>query len=138
VDAERDAYDELYVYTMGRGRERFVLQHVVDAFAAQTAEETTPPIGIIFALIGLYLHVERGFSGARVQQAHMALGRNKRQWPAIVLPKSRGALKPSDALAAPAGDERDLAIERWCQSVWAAYADSRATIVELVRFYQLV
>jgi len=37
----RDAYDQLYVYTMGRGRESFILQHVVDAFGAQTANETS-------------------------------------------------------------------------------------------------
>ena len=37
------AYDELYVYTMGR--DSFILQHVVDAQKAQTARESRKPIG---------------------------------------------------------------------------------------------
>jgi hypothetical protein len=53
-----DAYDELYAYTMQRGRASFVLQHVVDAFGAQSASEGTRPIRLIFSLVGLYLHVE--------------------------------------------------------------------------------
>jgi hypothetical protein len=36
-----DAYDELYVYTMGR--ENFLLQHVVDAHIAQSAPAMNPP-----------------------------------------------------------------------------------------------
>ena len=55
-----DAYDEVYAYTMGRAG--FILQHVVDAHAAQSASEETKPIRVIFALVGLYLRVERQFS----------------------------------------------------------------------------
>jgi len=35
LDHMRAAYDEVYIYTMGRPG--FILQHVVDAFAVQTA-----------------------------------------------------------------------------------------------------
>src|SRR5688572_23110393 len=52
----RAAYDEVYVYTMGRPG--FILQHVVDAFVVQTATAATKPIAIVFGLVGLYLHVE--------------------------------------------------------------------------------
>ena len=55
----RAAYDEVYVYTMGR--RGFILQHVVDAFTVQTASADTKPISIVFGLIGLYLHVEKQF-----------------------------------------------------------------------------
>ena len=48
-----DDYHELYAYTMGRPR--FILQHVVDAHLAQTATAASKPIGVIFALAGLYL-----------------------------------------------------------------------------------
>ena len=54
---ERQAYDELYVYTMRHGGASFILQHVVNAFAAQTATDQTKPIEITFALVGLYLDV---------------------------------------------------------------------------------
>ena len=64
------AYHELYAYTMGRPK--FILQHVVDANMAQTLDRTRAgykPMGAIFALAGLYLHCEKGFTGAQVQQA---------------------------------------------------------------------
>jgi hypothetical protein len=131
----REAYDEVYVYTMGRPG--FILQHVVDAFAAQTANDESKPIAVIFALVGLYLHVERQFSGSQVQQVHMQMGRQKRQWPIITLPCDRGSMTTVDVLAVPEGRERDRAIDEWCQSVWTAFRDSRETIVNLLREHQI-
>lgn len=128
---DSDAYDELYIYTMGRPR--FILQHVVDAHAAQTATRESKPIGLVFALVGLYLHVEKQFSGSEVQRVHMLLGQQKRDWPAISLPRDRGSIIAADVLAVPAGSARDRAIGDWCESVWSAFRDSRDTIVELLR-----
>jgi hypothetical protein len=136
MTATPDGYDELYVYTMGRPA--FILQHVVDANLAQMASAASKPIGVIFALAGLYLHLERGFSGAQVQRAHTMLAARKREWPAIQLPAHRGSITARDVLAAPAGAERDAAIDRWCQSVWNEYQDSRETIVGLLREYRIV
>jgi hypothetical protein len=107
-------YDHLYVYAGSRGRVRFILQHVVDAHHAQTATEHTKPVVIVMALVGLYLHVERGFTGLEVQQAHMKLGRAKRVWPTIVLPPTRGTITSDDVMKAPEGDDRDAAISSWC------------------------
>jgi len=131
----RAAYDELYVYTMGRPG--FILQHVVDAFAAQNAVADSKPMGLIFALAGLYLRVEHQFSGSRVQKVHMLMGRRKRQWPAVRLPDDRGAITAADALAAPAGPARDAAIDDWCRSVWAAYRENRQIIIDLLKDYQI-
>jgi hypothetical protein len=75
-DTMRAAYDEVYVYTMGRPG--FILQHVVDTFAVQTANENSKPIGVVFGLVGLYLRVEKQFSGHEVQKAHSHFGRRKR------------------------------------------------------------
>ena len=58
-------YQQLYVYAMGRPG--FVLQHVVDAFAVQTADPDSKPIAVVFGLVGLYLHIEIQFSGREVQ-----------------------------------------------------------------------
>lgn len=63
MDATHAAYAEVYVYTMGRPG--FILQHVVDAFVVQTASDASKPISVVFGLIGLYLRVERQFSGVR-------------------------------------------------------------------------
>ena len=124
------AFDELYVYTMGRPR--FILQHVVDAQAAQTVTADSKPIKIVFALVGLYLHLEKGFEGRPVQLAHERLGRRKREWPAIPLPANRGAVTALDVIAVPEGDERDAAIDRWCETVWHAFSASRDVIVRLL------
>ena len=113
MDAMREAYDEVHVYTMGRPG--FILQQVVDAFAAQTASDLSKPIGVTFALVGLYLRVERQFSGSEVQHVHMRLGREKRPWPAFDLPRDRGSMTVADVVAVPEGDDRDQAIDAWCR-----------------------
>jgi uncharacterized protein DUF5946 len=131
-------YDHLYLYAGGRGRERFILQNVVDAHHAQIATEQTKPIAIIMALVGLYLHVERGFTGLQVQQVHMQLGRNTHQWPRIVLPQTRGAVTEEVVMKVPEGDERDAAISDWCRSVWDAFQDNRSTIIDLLQRHRLI
>jgi len=131
--AERDAYHELSAYTLGHGSPSFIHQHVVDAWAAQHAVEGVKPIGLTFALAGLYLHLERGFSGRQVQRAHMEMGRRKREWPGFALPAERGSITAMDVMAAPAGPERDEAIEAWCRSFWNAFSASQPAIEALVR-----
>ena len=133
-----DRYDELYVYAMRRDPASFVLQRVVDAHAAQAATAVTRPITLVFALVGLYLRVERGWSGKQVQQIHMQMGRQKREWPPISLPLDRGVMTAADVLAMPAGAERDGAIDAWCQSVWESFHESRETIIELLRKHDVV
>jgi hypothetical protein len=54
---DQDIYTELCYYTQAHGEAPFIHQHVVDAFAAQTAKENDKPIKLAFALVGLYLHV---------------------------------------------------------------------------------
>jgi len=85
-----DAYHHLCGYTLGLRDAAFTHQHVVDAWAAQTAAATGKPIAITFALVGLYLRVEKGWTGRRVQLAHMQMGRQKQAWRPIVLPADRG------------------------------------------------
>lgn len=54
-----DICNELAYYTFAHPDPPFIHQHLVDAFAAETADESTKPMKITFALIGLYLHVEK-------------------------------------------------------------------------------
>jgi uncharacterized protein DUF5946 len=96
------------------------------------------PIRVVFSLVGLYLRVEKGFSGRHVQQAHVELGRRKRAWPAVALPDNRGAMTAIDVLAAAAGDRRDKAIDEWCVTVWAAFKDNRSVIVDLLGEHGIV
>ncbi len=129
---ERDAYDELQCYTLAHGDSAFIHQHVVDAWIAQHADERTKSIALTFALVGLYLHVEKGFSGRQVQETHMNLAQHKRNWPSFTLPRERGSITASGVMAKDAGPERDQAIDEWCASVWEAFRESRQAVVELL------
>jgi hypothetical protein len=133
VRSEQEAYDRLCADTLSRHDVEFIHQHVVDAYAAQNADESTKPIGLTFALVGLYLHVEKGWTGRQVQRAHMTLARRRRRWPTLLLPRDRGALTASEVVRAPEGPERDRAIHGWCRSVWESFAESRGAVVEVLR-----
>jgi len=134
---DEEAYHELCGYTLTHGGAAFIHQHAVDAYAAQSATERSKPIGVTFALVGLCLHVEKGFSGRQVQRAHMKMGRRKRAWPALALPRERGAVTARSVLEAPEGPERDQAIDDWCASVWAAFIPNRPTVVALLNEYEI-
>ncbi len=138
VASEQQACDGLQCYTLEHGGSGFIHQHVVDAWAAQHADEQNKPIGLTFALVGLYLHVERGFSGRQVQRVHMKLGQRKRTWPSFPLPRGRGSVTASHVIAAPAGPERDQAIDFWCASVWGAFSDSHRAVVELMQYHGIL
>jgi hypothetical protein len=135
MDSMRATFDEVYIYTMDRPR--FILQHVVDAFTVQTAADESKPIAVVFGLIGLYLYVEKHFSGHQVQRVHVELGRRKREWPRVSVPEDRGSMTVADVLTAPAGPERDMAINNWCRSVWTAFGANRQTIIALLREYHI-
>jgi hypothetical protein len=117
-----DAFHTLAFYTLAHPDPAFIHQHAVDAFAAQSADEETRAITLVFALVGLYLLMEKGYSGREVQRAHMRMASRRRNWPRLPLPAARGAMTVHDVIATPAGTERDAAILRWATCVWGAYA----------------
>jgi hypothetical protein len=130
-----DAYHELCAYTLTHRDPAFIHQHVVDAFTAQTATKDTKPIALTFALIGLYLHMERQLTGKQVQRAHQRLARRKRTWPSLALPRDRGSITAVDVLARPGGPARDETIHAWCAAVLRAFRDSQPVLVELLLRY---
>jgi hypothetical protein len=118
-------------------RPGFILQHVVDAYAVQSATPNSKAINVVFGLVGLYLHVEKHLSGLQVQEIHMKLARRKREWPRVDLPQDRGGITVLDVLVAPAGPRRDTAIDKWCQSVWASFSHNRSTIISVLSEYEI-
>src|SRR3954464_9787599 len=109
---DESLYNELTLYTLLKRDPEFIHQEVVDAWAAQTADENSKPIKIAFALIGLYLYLEKGCTGREVQLAHMRLAKDgRKEWPYFKLPEHRGSITAADVLRAPAGPERDAAIK---------------------------
>ncbi len=135
---ERETYFRLCGWTLNLGDAAFVHQHVVDAFAAQHADAQTKPITLTFALVGLYLCVEKRWSGRQVQRAHMQMAGRKRPWPAFAPASTRGSVTASDVMSAPEGPERLAAVRAWCESVWGAYRESRSQVIALLAEYGIV
>lgn len=103
-------------------------QHALDAFVAQTANASTPPQRVVFALAGLCLQIEHKRSGRQVQQAHARLAKHRGNWPSIVFPGERGALTAADVLRVPDGDQRDASIHEWCAVVWGTHLQNHSAI----------
>lgn len=130
---DQKMFYKLSCYTQTHPDPSFIHQYAVDAFTAQCANGNTKPITISFALIGLYLHIEKNFSGREVQIAHVKLAKHRKEWPKFNLPLSRGHVTVYDVLDAPRGPERDEMIHKWCISVWDAYSDSHKKVADLVQ-----
>ncbi len=101
MDADKELYNELSLYTLMHKEPSFIHQHVVDAFAAQYTTEHSKPITVFFALVGLYLHAERDFTGRQVQREHVRLGRTRKSWPRLVAPSQKGTITVAEVVAAP-------------------------------------
>ena len=125
-------YNEMTGYTIAaaqtRADDRFIHQHLVDAYAAQHASDTQPPITAAFALIGLYLACEKGYSGRQAQRMHMLLAKRSKHWPRFSPPASAGALTVQDVLRAEPGPPRDDALMRWARSVWQGWSAQHARV----------
>jgi uncharacterized protein DUF5946 len=128
----RAVMDELAYYTLAHGDPRFIHQHLVDAYAAQHVRRSKSTIGPAFALAGLYLAVERNFTGRQVQKMHMLMARRSKQWPRFEPPQDVGPLTVADVLAVEPGPSRDQELMRWCASVWAAWSLEHARVRDMV------
>lgn len=94
-----------------------------DAYAAQHAGGATPLIRVGYALAGLWLSIEHGFSGEDVRAIHRRMGRPTAAWPSFASP-----VAPQDWLTivdvaeagvrarSEAGHAR--AVSAWADSVW--------------------
>jgi hypothetical protein len=125
-------FGELSAYTATRGYDEFIHQLAVDAYGAQHVGPDARPIGVAFALIGLYLACERGYSGRKVQHMHMLLARRSKTWPRFEPPPHAGTVTILDILRAVPGEERDAAIRRWTRSVWEGWSAEQERVREVV------
>lgn len=129
---ERSAHEELQCYTLTLGDPTFIHQHVVDAWTAQHTGSGDKPIALAFALAGLHLHLQRGFTGREVQRAHMAMARATKEWPRFPIPEERGTVTALDVMRTAPGPDRVQAIDAWCASVWTAFHESHQAVADLV------
>ncbi len=133
LSQDQIAYDLLSLDTMQHADERFIHQYIVDAYTAQTATLETKPIKIVFALVGLYLHVEHHYTGRQIQDTHMVLAQGAHDWPGVVFPNDRGSITAAMILKYEHGEKRNNMIEMWAAAVWFAWKESHQVIRNLVQ-----
>ena len=117
-----ELYGELAAYTLAHRDPAFLHQHGVDAYQAQHIVRSASNIGPAFSLIGLCLAIERGSSGRQVQRAHMHLGRIRRNWSELELPREPAILTVRDVLDTEPGAARDAMLMRWAKAVWESWS----------------
>jgi hypothetical protein len=132
MKSQQELYNELACYTLTLADPAFIHQHIVDAFCAQHADKNTKPIAITFALAGLYLYLEKNYTGRQVQLAHVQMAKSRKKWPAFELPQYRGNVTVSDVLEAAPGVEREKMIRKWCACVWDVYEENHDAVAALV------
>ena len=119
-------FGELTAKTQTLGDPAFPHQYAVDAYAAQHATEDSPLIKTTFALVGLYLACERGFTGRAVQLEHMRLGRRGRKdWPRFF----RRIHAPVTIAGVLAGR---ASLHEWMASVWREWAPDHERVRALL------
>jgi hypothetical protein len=132
----QEFYNELTFYSLALEDEAFIHQYIVDAFTAQSANETTKPISLTFALVGLYLFSEKNYSGKEIQRFHVKMSQNKVEWPIFELPTNRGEININTVLEAQPGINRNKMIEKWAHSVWMAFNQSHLVVKSIADNYQ--
>jgi hypothetical protein len=123
-------FSNLSCYTVSKQDAEFIHQNAVDAYEAQHAGGKTRNITVVFGLIGLYLALEKGFTGKQVQQAHMRIAKIRRDWPRLEPPVQAATLTIMDVLAAADGAGKDTMIRKWMIAVWDSWADRQEWVRE--------
>jgi Family of unknown function (DUF5946) len=123
-------FSNLSCYTVAKQDGDFIHQHAVDAYEAQHAGAKTRNITVAFGLIGLYLALEKGYTGKQVQQAHMRIARIRKDWPRLEPPARQAQLTVMDVLQARRDTEKDAMIRQWMTAVWESWADRQEWVRE--------
>jgi len=85
-----------------------------------------------FALIGLLLTYERGYTGRQVQRAHMQLAKKSKVWPRFEPPAEKASLAVRDVAESAPGAARNAMLTRWGKSVWDMWQPEHDNIRALV------
>ncbi len=118
-------FSDLSSYTVSKRDAEFIHQHAVDAYEAQHAGDRTRNITVAFGLIGLYLALEKGFTGRQVQEAHMKLARTRKDWPRLDPPAIPAPITVLDVVQGRTDEERDQLIWKWMAAVWDSWSDRK-------------
>ncbi len=116
-------YSDLMCYTVAKQDPEFIHQYAVDTYAAEHAGGSTRTITVVFGLIGLYLALEKGYTGRQVHLAHMKIAKKRKVWPRLEPPGQPAVLTVLDVLQARTDGEKDAMIREWMEAVWDSWGD---------------
>ena len=123
-------FGELSGYTLASTDATFIHQLAVDAYGAQHSGGVTKPITTAFSLAGLYLTLERGYTGWQVQQAHLELAKQRKGWPLLPPPEQTADLNVLDVLLTDTDATREERLRAWATAVWAGWQPTHAWVRE--------
>lgn len=122
------AHELANLATLGR-----LHQLMVDTYGAQHAGGSGESrLGVAFALIGLSLALDHGWSGTDVRDAHRYLATTAGDWPAFAPPTRRASLTVYGVALAASPDEHADLIDRWAADVWASWQPAYADVAALI------
>lgn len=124
-------YTQLAGYTLSLNDKEFFHQTAIDTYESQHTGATAKNITTAFGLIGLYLAIEKGFTGKQVQRAHMFLGERAHDWPRFEPPTNKWEVTVADVMDTPEAD-RIVKIKQWAFSVWQGWRASHTQVKALV------
>jgi hypothetical protein len=101
-----------------------------DAYAAQHAGPRVPPIAMAFALIGLHLALDEGWSGTGVRSAHQYLAAHHKDWPHFAPPREPAALTIADIAGSHTPEEHASRVRAWATSVWESWSTEHLAVRE--------
>jgi Family of unknown function (DUF5946) len=108
-------------------------QLLVDTYTAQHVGPNAAAITGAFALVGLYLALERGWSGLEVRDAHQALANRYRDWPRFAgAARAQAAVTVEDLALAATTSQYAETLHRWARAVWASWRDEHGLVRALV------
>lgn len=125
-----EVYGYLTAYDLDRARPDFLHQVAVDAYAAQHPGPPAKRVTLWFALVGLHLTLEQGWSGREVQVAHQRLARLDKVGPELRKPCRPAGTTVADVMVVPDGEGRDAAITDWAGAVWQTWASSHPQVAD--------
>ena len=128
-------YYELTALTLSLRDAEFIHQVAVDAYAAQHFSDDMKPIRLAFALIGLYLACQKGYTGKEVQKAHMQLGKVRRDWPGFGKPLRVNALTVVEVMNGINKKNCREQVMNWANTVWKDWSPAHETVKKLVNDY---
>ena len=121
-------FGQLTAYNLQQSSDDFGHQVAVDSYAAQHPGPPAKRVTLWFALAGLYLALEEGWTGRQVQVAHQRLARLDKVGPDLDHPVVPRGMTVGDVMAANAGDDRNTALINWARVVWKAWSPCHSVI----------